>query len=666
MSVFGEFALTLVIALLGATTAFVISHLRKTTGTDSSAPIFALSRRTADWIFIGMACAYVLIFGALSILRHESFHSGGFDLGIFDQNIWNSLHGRLFQVSIPVKVTLSLGQHFSPLLLAIVPLYALWADPRTLLALQTVALATAALPLYWFARKQLGNELALALTAAFFLSPALQSVNLWDFHEIALATPLLAFALYFLLNQRRGPFLICLILALLTKEEVGLIMAAFGIYIFFVQRQRRLGLGLAIFGGAWAGIMLLYVIPLFRDPFYGLDYQYVDRYQYLGGSVTEIISTMLTQPDLVLQHLVAPAKIEFMLHLLVPLAFTPLIGVQVFALALPTLGYLLIGDNPFQNSIRFQYTAQLLPFIFFAAAIGLKRVLSWRVSYGTFRSDSRIPGTLALAVLISVAGIVNYFFQSAGPLGRHFEASQYTITTHTLQGYELMRSFPLDASVLADMGLVPHLSHRQRVYEASIQDPPNLRKIDYIFADQTAFVHQDFPIIWEGILDSPYFETILDQDGYLVKKRATPKITHSAQIQFDARIALLGYSVESGEPARRGESTRLILTWRAEQNIRERYVTFVHLIDAQNQIWAQDDREPMNGWLRTDRWDAGDVTIDGFTLELPSEMPSGDYRITAGLYATTDQKTLAARDPSGKLLGSEPVLGILHVVANTK
>jgi uncharacterized membrane protein len=302
MSVFGEFALTLVIALLGATTAVVISHLRKTTGADSSVPIFALPRRTADWIFVGMACAYALIFGALSILRHESFHSGGFDLGIFDQNIWNSLHGRLFQVSIPVKVTLSLGQHFSPLLLAIVPLYALWADPRTLLALQTVALATAALPLYWFARKQLGSELALALTAAFFLSPALQSVNLWDFHEIALATPLLAFALYFLLNQRRGPFLICLILALLTKEEVGLIMAAFGIYIFFVQQQRRLGLGLAIFGGAWVGIMLLYVIPLFRDPFYGLDYQYVDRYQYLGGSVTEIISTVLTQPDLVLRH----------------------------------------------------------------------------------------------------------------------------------------------------------------------------------------------------------------------------------------------------------------------------------------------------------------------------------------------------------------------------
>ena len=115
MSVFGEFALTLVIALLGATTAFVISHLRKTTGADSSAPIFTLPRRTADWIFVGMACAYVLIFGALSILRHESFHSGGFDLGIFDQIIWNSLHGRLFQVSILVKVSLSLGDHFSPL-----------------------------------------------------------------------------------------------------------------------------------------------------------------------------------------------------------------------------------------------------------------------------------------------------------------------------------------------------------------------------------------------------------------------------------------------------------------------------------------------------------------------------------------------------------------------
>jgi hypothetical protein len=71
------------------------------------------------------------------------------------------------------------------------------------------------------------------------------------------------------------------------------------------------------------------------------------------------------------------------------------------------------------------------------------------------------------------------------------------------------------------------------------------------------------------------------------------------------------------------------------------------------------------GWFRTDHWNVGDVTPDRYALELPAMMPPGEYQITAGLYTTTDQKTLTARDPLGKPLGSEPALGILRVVAGT-
>jgi hypothetical protein len=168
------------------------------------------------------------------------------------------------------------------------------------------------------------------------------------------------------------------------------------------------------------------------------------------------------------------------------------------------------------------------------------------------------------------------------------------------------------------------------------------------------------------VLASPQFETVVERDGYLIKKRTAPQITHTTQVQFDGRVTLLGYTVESGEPARHGENVRLVLTWRADQDIRQRYVTFVHLTDNQNRIWAQDDHEPMNGWLRTDRWNAGDITIDRFTLELPTDMPPGDYQITAGFYATTDQRNLTAHNESGTPLGSEPILGILHVVTGMR
>lgn len=648
-----EFALTLLIALAAAAVVFVLLD-RVPLVRRFAARLQSISQVAADRVFTMLSLGYMLVFGALSILRHESFHSGGYDLGIFDQIVWNSLHGRLFQNSIMIDSPSFLGHHFSPILLGLVPLYALWSDPRVLLVVQTFALAVAALPMYWFAREQIGSALALVLGAAYFLYPSVQYVNLFEFHEIALATPLLAFAVYFLLHQRDVPFLVCLTLALQTKEEIAFITLAFGLFLFFVQHKRGLGLALTIIGVVWSVVVMLYVIPFFRDPIYGSDYYFVERYLYLGNTVPEIVSTAITQPGLVVQHLIVPVKIEFMLQLLVPLAFVPLVGAEVFALASPTFGYILIGDNAFQNSIRFQYTAPLLPFLFFAAVIGLERLLHWRSL-----DNALLVRKTILATFVSALSFANYFFQSAGPLARQFNPAQYDLNAHTALGYRLMQQIPAGASLMAESNFVPHLSQRMYAYQASVV--PDLRKIDYLLADTTLPIHGEYEMIWKDILPSPFFETLVDQDGYILKRRALPAITHPLQMQFDSRIALLGYALPPAESARRGEAAYIVLTWRANQEIRERYITFVHLLDAQGHLWAQDDREPANGWFRTDRWNAGDATPDIYTLALPATMPPGDYQITAGLYNLANQQRLIAYDSAGRASGSEPVLGTLRV-----
>jgi hypothetical protein len=346
---------------------------------------------------------------------------------------------------------------------------------------------------------------------------------------------------------------------------------------------------------------------------------------------------------------------------MVPLAFIPLLGGEVLALIVPTLGYLLIGDYLYQNSIRYQYTAPIVPFLFFAFVLGLERIERWNHRKGVL---PRFAFQISLVTFIVGATLANYFFQSPGPFALDFDPAQYTVTERVALGYKLLAKIPPTAPVMAETNLVPHLSERRFIYQGP--DVPNLRRIQYLLADTHFESYVAYKDLWDEVLTLPSFETITEQDGFILKRLDTLASTYPTRIQFDNQISLLGYSAESGEPARRGENTRLILTWRADQDIRVRYVTFVHLIDAQNQIWAQDDREPAKGWLPTDHWNTGDVTPDRFTLDLPADMPPGDYHITAGLYATTDHKTLTARDPSGKSLGSEPVLGILHVVANAK
>ena len=621
MNVFVAFALTFALAL---GTAGIAAMLVPWFGRR----FVSLSARVADIVFVALALAYVFVFGALSLLRHESFHSGGFDLGIFDQVVWNSLQGRLFENSIRIDAPSFLGQHFSPLLLILVPLYALWSDARTLLVTQTVALAAAGLPVYWWARKHLGPTLAVVVASAYFLFPSLQYVNLFEFHEIVLATPLLAFSLYFLLRQRYPPFLVCLLLSLFAKEEVAFIVTAVGVYLFFVPRKRKLGIALALFGVAYAVVAFKYVIPFFFGNSYDANFFVMERYLYLGKRIPEVITTAITQPGLVIQHLLVPLKIEFVLQLLVPLAFIPLLGGEVLALLAPTLGYLLIGDYVYQNSVHYQYTAPIIPFLFFAFVIGLERLANWNRT-AVFQT--------ALAVCIVVAALANYFFQAAGPLAFGFDPDQYAMNARVALGHQLLAQIPRNAPIMVEANLVPHLSQRQYVYQA-----PNtfdLRPIEYLFADTRFGPYKEYQSTWDDVLATPYFETIIAQDGYILKKRAVVTVEHPMQIRFDDRITLLGYTIESGEPAQRGDNIVLVLVWRADQPIRERYIVFMHLLDAHNQIQAQGDREPANGWFRTDRLDAGDVIADRYKLELSTTISPGQYEIKVGLYdVATNQR----------------------------
>jgi uncharacterized membrane protein len=631
MNVFARLGLALGVGLFASLIGVMLTR-RAVSGRASM-----ISSQVANGIFGLLAIAYMFIFGALSILRHLSYHSGGEDLGVFDQVIWNSLQGRLFEGTILVGFASKLGNHFSPILLALVPFYAVWSDPIMLLVIQTGALALGAVPIYWFARKNLGQITALVVVAAYFLYPSTQYVNLFEFHEIALATPLLAFALYFLLNYRYAPFLLCLFLAIQTKEEVTFVGVAFGLYIGLIQHRFRFGFTLALLSGIWGAALLLYVIPFFRGAENGSSYFFVDRYKYLGNSIPEIVLTIVTQPGLVIQHLIIPRKIEFVLQLLVPVVLVPLASLSVFALALPTFAYLLVSDNPYQTSIQFQYTAPLIPIVFFALIDGLSKIRRWEL----FQARPAWQGGVVFC--LGVTSLVNYTLQSPGIFGFNFDATQYDRNARTTIAEQIIRQVPNGVIVAAESNLVPHLSQRRTIYQAPVI--PNLREIEYVLADRDFPSHQEYADIWAEVLTGPFFDTVVDQDGLLLRKRVLPRMSKQTNLQFGERITLLGYTIGMSSSSQASRVVNILLVWRADQPIRDRYVVFVHLLDNRGNILAQGDREPANGWLRTDRWNTGDITPDQYLLELDSGVPLGDYQIIVGLYdSNTGERLKMAND----------------------
>ena len=68
---------------------------------------------------------YVAYFTTASFLRYDNFFTGRFDLGNMDQTVWNTIHGRIFQLTDPNGTTniSRLAFHADFILVLIAPLY---------------------------------------------------------------------------------------------------------------------------------------------------------------------------------------------------------------------------------------------------------------------------------------------------------------------------------------------------------------------------------------------------------------------------------------------------------------------------------------------------------------------------------------------------------------
>ena len=89
---------------------------------------------------------YIIFFSIICILKYNNFLYNALDLSIINNVLYNTLHGNTLYSSIQGHSYL--GDHFTPILFLILPVYAIYQSPITLLVLQTIFLGLAALPIY--------------------------------------------------------------------------------------------------------------------------------------------------------------------------------------------------------------------------------------------------------------------------------------------------------------------------------------------------------------------------------------------------------------------------------------------------------------------------------------------------------------------------------------
>ncbi|MGH2491760.1 MAG: DUF2079 domain-containing protein [Candidatus Limnocylindria bacterium] len=333
-----------------------------------------LDARSEGRIVLAAAVLAAILFGSLALLRHWTFHSTASDLAVFDQVLWNTNHGRFMESTLSLARCVPhsfFGDHFSPALLLILPLYAVVPRAETLLVVQTIALALGVWPIHLLARRFLPTRgQRLVWVAAYVLSAPLSFIALYDFHEITLAVAPLGFAMYFLATRRTLPMILCLVVALLAKEEVALIGIGFGLALAFQRRWRASAV--VIVGSVVAFVVTLKVIiPAFAA---GAPYQYLGRYASLGSDEFEIARTLLLDPLRALAVLgkgEVGSKVVFILSLFGPGLGLALRSKWALVPSVIPLGYLMLSDYGGQHTLHNQYGAPLIPLALGASILGV-------------------------------------------------------------------------------------------------------------------------------------------------------------------------------------------------------------------------------------------------------------------------------------------------------
>jgi len=96
------------------------------------------------------------------------------------------------------------------------------------------------------------------------------------------------------------------------------------------------------------------------------------------------------------------------------------------------------------------------------------------------------------------------------------------------------------------------------------------------------------------------------------------------------------------------------LTWRADRAAPTDYTVFVHLLAPDGRILSQIDRTPGLSQYATSQWQAGEVVVDPYRLDVPPDTPPGRYQVAVGWY--TPAGRAEARDAAGQRLAEDRIL----------
>jgi len=136
------------------------------------------------------------------------------------------------------------------------------------------------------------------------------------------------------------------------------------------------------------------------------------------------------------------------------------------------------------------------------------------------------------------------------------------------------------------------------------------------------------------------------------------QIQHAVWRSLAQAIAFLGYHMDPTS-VRAGGTVDIALWWQALAEMDRDYSVFIHMVGQDDRIWAQTDRLLRQGGRRgcpTSSWIAGKTVREEYQLELPPDIPAGEYTVKTGVYSWGTGERLPVRDENGQRAAEDAIL----------
>lgn len=365
-----------------------------------------------------------------SVNRYEHFGNGAFDLGVMVQSVkgWASFTGPISSIKGPGFNLL--GDHFSPIIAVMAPLWWVWPSPVTMLVVQALLLALGAVPLMVWAKKEFGQAVSLLIGLVYGFSFGILNAVNFDFHEVVFAVPVISLSVTLLGMRRHRAALVAAAPLVLIKEDLGIsYIAAMGV-VLLLRREWLLG-AIAIIGGlGCSAIEMTLIIPTFNP-----------------GGVYDYASRFSLDPVMALQKLSTGSDVK---------AFTAIatLGISSFLAARSPLFILVLANLlPRLLTSNYNYYGPIMHYSAIPMVLVLAAMIDGlvRIRLRSIRRNAVLTVVMAGSIIMTV--LLWILLQVPDLLGRQLATSDQAASLNVAIG-----KVPSGDTVLASDQTVPHLA----------------------------------------------------------------------------------------------------------------------------------------------------------------------------------------------------------------